>query len=179
MIERIQEACGQAFVDFIEAQFEEQRARAIETYGAETLPYLIAESPCIAIKYAAVDDGTIAVLKLMACRALERRVQFRQARPPWAPDLPIDYADCVELEGSTCARMQCVGEYGSSLLISGWDPAHPFFDDYCRETGPGRYWHQDETIPKFMQFLHRVDAGITATEERCRRAADITARLQS
>jgi hypothetical protein len=99
-------------------------------------------------------------------------MQFRLDGPSWAPDLPIDSDACQELENNASARMQCVGEYGTSLLISQWDPAHPAFDDYCRETGPGWYWHQDENVPKFRQFLRQANVGIAAAKERCRNAVE-------
>jgi hypothetical protein len=172
--DRILQASEQAFANRVEELFEEQRTQAIKRYGdARKLKYLIGEAPVIEFKYAAADDGIIAMLKPMICRALARRRQFRlEPNHPWAPTLPLCFDDCREMGFDASSSIRRVGRYATSLYVSLWDPAHPLFDDYYNEIGTTYCWHEDENIAKLKQFLLQLMAGITATEERCQYAVE-------
>lgn len=154
----LQQRCEQAFADHVDALFRQARARWIEKDGVANLKYLVLEAPYIKLLYSAVDDAFIPKLKRLVCAALAAREQFHRTKPSWAPDLPISCADCEKLQNSASRRMRQLGDYGTSLQQSQYDPAHPLFDAYCREGE--KIWHDDETRDGWVEFLERLDAGI-------------------
>src|SRR5262249_32877563 len=86
--------------------------------------------------------------------------QFRKTKPDWAPDLPISFDACQQLQSSTSKRMRQLGDFGMSLLMAQWDLAHPEYADYCREVKPGQCWRGDETLEEWERLCWRISDGV-------------------
>jgi hypothetical protein len=149
----LQQLCEQFFAEHVETLFEQARARGVESLGATNLKYQVLKTPYLGLLYSAVDDDLIAQLKPMVVRALAWRERFRQTKPSWAPELPINLDEIGQLQNGCSRRMRQVGDFGYSLLLSQWDEAHPEFTT--------KQWQpDDEQLEQWERFAARMNAGI-------------------
>src|SRR5262245_23712914 len=86
--------------------------------------------PIIGRLCAVQNEDYIAKLKQLTRAALAARKHFREHGPPWAPHLPLTFAEIERMECDESNRVELVGHYASSLMMLEWDyQTHPSFHD--------------------------------------------------
>jgi hypothetical protein len=178
----------QAFVDKVDALFENDRARAIANLSSEHYEYLVLEAPYIKFRYSAIDNELVALLKVLTCDALVTYAQFHTSKPPGFPDLPLSFYACKDMKDKRDKRAQLTGLFGTSQLLARWDKGHPSFDAFncglmadertpkdlredfeLRQIFPpkrlqglteGSYWCTFKTLGAWCDLVARIDASV-------------------
>lgn len=178
----------QAFVNEIDALFEDDRARALATISSELHKFLILEAPGVRFKYSATDDELVAILKVLSRDALVTYAQFHASKPLGFPELPISFDACKEMKNKRYPCAQLTGFFGLSQLMARWDKKHPTFKPFFRglladERTPkqlredpelrkmfspkpleglrqGGYWATPATLKGWVDLVARIDASV-------------------
>jgi hypothetical protein len=121
--EPLVELCAHEFELFVDALFWKNRASGDE----------LCRAPIIERLYFVQDDAYIAKLKRLVHAAVAARKWFREHAPPWAPTLPLSFAEIHAMERDESNRVNLVVLYASSLMMLEWDyQTHPPFTAYAR-----------------------------------------------
>jgi hypothetical protein len=75
-------------------------------------------------------ESSFPLVRHMVCRAVAARESFRETAPHWAPELPLNSADCEKMISGKSNRIALVGYFGRSWVCANWG-SHPTFRHYA------------------------------------------------